>query len=202
MPARASPLAEPTPGPQRLDQSRFDPAKRRRLSPPALRTFLAIADLWGLAEEQRRLVLGYPSRSTYHSWCRRARAHGTVTLDVDVLTRISALLGIHQALGILFPDEHAGVAWLRGPHEGLPFGGLAPIDLVASGSQDALLTVRRFLDAGGPGILYDSLRRRDGTNVVAHRPRNITEILQTDHYEILVATASRRIVVRRLAAEE
>src|SRR4051812_39972760 len=74
MPARASSLAEPTPGPQRLDQSRFDPANRRRLSPPALRTFLAIADLWGLAEEQRRLVLGYPSRSTYHSWCRRARA--------------------------------------------------------------------------------------------------------------------------------
>ena len=60
-------------GPQRLDQSRFDPANRRRLSPPALRTFLAIADLWGLTEEQRRLVLGYPSRSTYHSWCRRAR---------------------------------------------------------------------------------------------------------------------------------
>ena len=55
--------------------------------------------------------------------------------------------------------------------------------------------------SGGAGILYDSLRRRDGTNVVAHRPRNITEIVQTDHYEILVAAASRRITVRRLAAE-
>jgi uncharacterized protein (DUF2384 family) len=145
--------AEPVPGPQRLDVSRFDPAKRRRLSPPALRTFLAIADLWALTEEQRRLVLGYPSRSTYHGWCRRARAHGTVTLDVDVLTRISALLGIHQALVILFADEQAGVAWLRGPHKGLPFGGLAPIDLVASGTQDGLLTVRRFLD-GARGGLY------------------------------------------------
>jgi hypothetical protein len=153
MSAHASPIAEPAPGPQCLDQSRFDPANRRRLSPPALRTFLAIADLWRLTEEQRRLVLGYPSRSTYHSWCRRARAHGTVTLDVDVLTRISALLGIHQALGILFPDEHAGIAWLRGPHTGLPFGGQAPIDLVTSGSQDALLTVRRFLD-GARGGLY------------------------------------------------
>ena len=146
-------VPDPAAGPQRLDASRFDPANRRRLSPPALRTFLAIADLWGLAEEQRRLVLGYPSRSTYHSWCRRARAHEMFTLDVDVLTRISALLGIHQALGILFSDERAGVAWLRGPHEALPFGGQAPIDLVTSGSQDALLTVRRFLD-GARGGLY------------------------------------------------
>lgn len=54
---------------------------------------------------------------------------------------------------------------------------------------------------GGAGILYDSLRRRGGTNVVAHRPRNIAEILQTDHYEIHVGADSRRIVVRRLAAE-
>src|SRR5260370_24371706 len=87
-------------GPQRLDNSRFAPANRRRLSAPALRTFLAIADLWGLTEEQRLLILGYPSRSTYHNWCKQAREHGAFTLDVDVLTRISAVLGIHQGLGI------------------------------------------------------------------------------------------------------
>ena len=92
-------------GPPRLDNSRFAPANRRRLSAPALRTFLAIADLWGLTEEQRLLVLGYPSRSTYHNWCKQAREHGAFTLDVDVLTRISAVLGIHQGLGILFPTS-------------------------------------------------------------------------------------------------
>src|SRR5438270_4560671 len=97
----------------KLDNSRFASANRRRLSAPALRTFLAIADLWGLTEEQRLLVLGYPSRSTYHNWCRQAREHGAFTLDVDVLTRISALFGIHQALGILFPAEREGVEWLR-----------------------------------------------------------------------------------------
>jgi hypothetical protein len=120
---------------------------------PAMRTFLAIADLWGLKEEQRRLVLGYPPHSTYQNWCRKAREHGSITLDADVLTRISAALGIHQALGTLFPDEHAGVAWLRGPHKALVFGGQAPIELITSGSQDALLTVRRFLD-GARGGLY------------------------------------------------
>lgn len=75
-----------------LDLSRLEPANRRRLSAPALRTFLAIADFWGLNEEQRRLMLGYPSRSTFHSWCKQAREHGSITLDVDVLTCISAVL--------------------------------------------------------------------------------------------------------------
>lgn len=139
--------------PQRLDISRFAPANRRRLSPPGLRTFLAIADLWGLTEEQRLLVLGYPSRSTYHNWCKQAREHGAFTLDVDVLARISAVLGIHQALGILFPTERLGVEWLRTAHNAVVFGGRPPLKLVTSGSQDGLLTVRRFLD-GARGGLY------------------------------------------------
>src|SRR4030081_2430434 len=128
--------SEAAKGPQRLDKSRFAPANRRRLSAPALRTFLAIADLWGLTEEQRLLVLGYPSRSTYHNWCKQAREHGTFTLDLDVLTRISAVFGIHQALGILFSGERAGVDWLRSPHSAVVFGGRPPLALVTSGSQD------------------------------------------------------------------
>lgn len=139
--------------PQRLETERFAPANRKRLSAPALRTFLAIADLWGLTEEQRLLVLGYPSRSTYHNWAKQAREHGAFTLDVDTLTRISAVLGIHQALGVLFSDERAGVAWLRMPHQTLVFGGNPPLDIVTNGTQDGLMTVRRFLD-GARGGLY------------------------------------------------
>lgn len=140
-------------GPQRLEMERFAPASRRRLSAPALRTFLTIADLWGLTEEQRLLVLGYPSRSTYHNWAKQAREHGAFTLDVDTLTRISAVLGIHQALGVLFSDERAGVAWLRTPHQAPVFGGHPPLDIVTNGTQDGLMTVRRFLD-GARGGLY------------------------------------------------
>ncbi|OWK24240.1 hypothetical protein AJ87_23735 [Rhizobium yanglingense] len=138
--------------PQRLETDRFAPATRKRLSAPALRTFLAIADLWGLNEEQRLLVLGYPSRSTYHNWAKQAREHGAFTLDVDTLIRISAVLGIHQALGILFADERSGVSWLRTPHEALVFGGHPPLDVLTSGTQDGLMTVRRFLDAARGGI--------------------------------------------------
>ncbi|MFF0923155.1 antitoxin Xre/MbcA/ParS toxin-binding domain-containing protein [Rhizobium leguminosarum] len=140
-------------GPQRLEMERFAPANRKRLSAPALRTFLAIADLWGLTEEQRLLMLGYPSRSTYHNWAKQAREHGAFTLDVDTLTRISAVLGIHQALGVLFSDERAGVAWLRTPHQALVFSGHPPLDILTNGTQDGLMTVRRFLD-GARGGLY------------------------------------------------
>jgi hypothetical protein len=140
------------PGPPHLELDRFNPTHRRRLSGPGLRTFLTIADLWGLNEEQRRLILGLPSRSTFQNWAKLAREHRDVTLDVDVLTRISAVLGIHQSLILLHGTEAEGIAWLRGPHRATVFGGRPPLELVTSGTQDALLTVRRFLDAARGGV--------------------------------------------------
>lgn len=53
--------------------------------------------------------------------------------------------------------------------------------------------------AGHAGILYDSLRHRGGSNVVAYVPTNIHDVTQTDHYEIGVEAAGREIIVRRLA---
>lgn len=51
--------------------------------------------------------------------------------------------------------------------------------------------------AGHAGILYDSLRHRDGINVVAYRPRQIVDVTQADHYDLIVPLRGR-IVVRRL----
>jgi hypothetical protein len=142
-------------GPQRVDRSAFGPANRRRLSGPGLRTFLAIADLWALAEDERRAVLGFPPRSTYHTWTKAVREHRDITLDVDALTRVSAVLGIHQALQILNSVEADGIAWLRRPHRSVVFGGRPPLELITSGSQDALMTVRRFLDAARGGLYME-----------------------------------------------
>jgi hypothetical protein len=106
MPNASTDLRQPAAqGPERLDRSRFLPKNRKRLSAPGMRTFLAIADLWGLNVGQRRLILGYPARSTFHKWAKTAREHGELVLDVDTLTRISAVLGIHRALGILHRSE-------------------------------------------------------------------------------------------------
>lgn len=135
-----------------LDARRYEAANRKRLSAPALRTFAGIADLWRLNEDQRRLIMGYPSRSTYHNWMRIARADGSVTLDVDILTRLSAVFGIHQALGVLFESEAEALGWLNGAHDAPVFGGQTPMSVVTSGSLDGLMLVRRFLDAARGGI--------------------------------------------------
>lgn len=52
---------------------------------------------------------------------------------------------------------------------------------------------------GGPGIIYDNLRRRSGVNVAAFKPRHIRDVAQTDHFEITVSAAERRIDVRKLS---
>ena len=46
--------------------------------------------------------------------------------------------------------------------------------------------------SAGAGPIYDSLRRQTDINVVAHPPRNISEIVQTDHFEITVLATSNR----------
>ncbi|MBV9112432.1 MAG: RES family NAD+ phosphorylase [Hyphomicrobiales bacterium] len=78
---------------------------------------------------------------------------------------------------------------------------LARADIYASDRYDASQMLGEKMRAsGGAGILYDSLRRRHGQNVAAHRPLNITEIVQTDHFEITVSVAIRTIEVRKLTA--
>lgn len=134
------------------DIVRFAAANRCRLSGPGLRAFLAIAELWGLTQEQRQLILGDPARSTYHGWVKKARERRDIKLSVDVLMRISAVLGIYKGLRILFADDDKGVEWLQRPHKARVFGGAPPIELITSGTQDAVLTVRRFLDAACGGL--------------------------------------------------
>jgi hypothetical protein len=51
--------------------------------------------------------------------------------------------------------------------------------------------------SGRSGIVYDSLRHVGGTNVVAYRPRRISDVLQADHYDLIVPIAGK-IIVRRL----
>jgi hypothetical protein len=73
-------------------------------------------------------------------------------------------------------------------------------DVYASDRYDASQKFgERVRASGGAGILYDSLRRRAGINVAALRPRNITDILQADHFEISVSAAARTLDVRKLS---
>ena len=73
-------------------------------------------------------------------------------------------------------------------------------DVYASDRYDASQKLGEEVRAsGGAGVLYDSLRHGGGVNVVAHRPRSIRDIAQTDHFEITVMATSRTIDVRKLS---
>jgi hypothetical protein len=120
-----------------------DPKVRERMSPAAVRLFLRLADLWRLAVDQRRALLGDISRPTYHNW-QRGKAG---TLSRDQLERISLVLGIHKGLKLLFADEASATRWLTSPNRDLPFGGVSPLERALRGSIDDLYAVRRYIDA-------------------------------------------------------
>lgn len=142
---------------------------RARTSGPGLRAFRAIADRMGLSEAQRIAILGDPGRSTYHKWMKAAREHEAVTLPLDTLLRVSAVLGIYKALAILFEEENQSLQWLKGAHQGTVFAGAAPIDYMVDGGHDGLMTVRRYLDAwrggnvghGAPEAEFDVVTEDD-----------------------------------------
>lgn len=148
----ANPTDDIAVGPAILDAGRFAADNRRRLSGPGLRSFLAIADAWGLGEGERLMLLGLPGRSTYFGWVAKARAGQALTLPVDTLLRISGVLGVHKALRILFADEREGLAWLRDPHDAPTFGGQPPLALLTNGTPDGIMLVRRYLDALRGGV--------------------------------------------------
>ncbi len=139
-------------GPAFLSADRFEPKTRAPLGGPALRTFAVISERWGLTEGQRLSVLGYPGRSTYHYWLAKARDRKRVLLPVDTLLRLSAVLGIHKNLRILFARTEDEDAWLKKPHDAPVFGGQPPIRLATNGTQDGLMLVRRYLDAWRGGV--------------------------------------------------
>ena len=120
---------------------------RDRTSAPGLRAFREIADRFDLSEADRIAILGDPGRSTYHQWMKKAREQKPLTLPLDTLLRISAVLGIYKALTILFEDENQALVWLKGPHQGTIFAGASPMAYMLEGGHDGLMSVRRYLDA-------------------------------------------------------
>ena len=68
--------------------------------------------------------------------------------------------------------------------------------------SDSYAAAQRFGEQvrseGKAGIIFDSVRRRGGTNMVAFIPPQVTNVMQTDHYEISVEAPARSINVRRL----
>lgn len=109
----------------------------------------------GLSEDQQVRILGMPLVPTFHRWADRAMGGDDLTLSVDVLMRISAILGIYRALQELNSSKENVQTWLRHPQKSSTFEGRPPLATITSGSLDALLSVRHFLDAALQGTYME-----------------------------------------------
>lgn len=123
-------------------ERRHDPAVRRQLSGPALRTFFNIARAWQLTTSEERALLGWPASSTFHKY--KSGDHGT--LSYDTLTRVSLVVGIYKSLQILYPEPQFADRWIRMPNSHPLFGGRPPLALMIDDGIDGLHRVRRLLD--------------------------------------------------------
>lgn len=114
-----------------------------------------------------------------HHLRRESVARGAVTMSRTYRAYTAALLGDYLDI--------------RGQQA-------ARADVYASERYDASQKLGEEVRAsGGAGLIYDSLRHQTGINIVAHRPRNVREITQTDHYEITVLSTARIIDVRKIS---
>lgn len=124
-----------------------DKAQRERLSPSALKAFFNIVGRWSIRDEDARVLLGGLSNGPYYSW----RKDPERTLDTDMLTRVSYLIGIFKALNVLYGEKLAD-EWVRLPNQNPIFAGRTPLAYMMAGGVPSLQTVRRLLDARRGGL--------------------------------------------------
>ena len=121
-------------------------ATRERLSPAALKAFFNAMSRWKVRDEDARALLGGVTNGPFYEMKR----HPERTLDADRLTRISYLVGIFKALGVLYSDTLAD-AWLQLPNSNPLFAGATPLQYMIRGGLPAMQNVRRLLDARRAG---------------------------------------------------
>lgn len=110
----------------------------------AAKLFLAIADEWGLSQQQRGIIAGV-GRTTLHNWKQHVEAGEPLTLPVDTLERLSYVAGIYKALQLLLPTREHWAEWIKKPNR--DFGGQSALDRMLGGRVMDLADVRRYLDA-------------------------------------------------------
>lgn len=102
-----------------------------------MRTFLNIAELWNLSDEEQMDLLGIHDLAFFEDWKVRVRAHEAVPIPVDVIVRIGCVLSIYASLVTLIPVERTA-DWLRAPNTHKIFGGRTVLAVMTSGELDDL----------------------------------------------------------------
>ncbi len=108
-----------------------------------------LLDLWQLSPAQKATVIGVDHQAA------SSRVSGlSPELTSEQIERFGHLLGIHQRLRMLFPQNHS-LAYAWATTHNRAFGNLAPIDVIESRGLSGLVELRSYLDgalSGAPGV--------------------------------------------------
>lgn len=107
----------------------------------ALKVFFNIMNEWNVKNQDQITLLGKPGSTTFYNW-KKGKASG---LSVDTMERISYIMGIYKALGILFPTREQADAWIKKPNS--HFNNESALAYMLKGSMVHLNDMRRYLDA-------------------------------------------------------
>ncbi len=113
----------------------------RQTAKVALNVFFNIMAAWQVKAKDQRILLGNPPESTFYNWKNAKVTH----LSFDTLERISYIIGIYKALGILFPSREQADAWPHKPNKA--FNNQSALAFMLKGSIVNLSDLRRYLDA-------------------------------------------------------
>ena len=123
-----------------------DPAARSVLTPTAVKAVTRIANFWNLNAVEASQLLGISERSWY-----RLKEDGRDSLSQDLLTRISALVGIYKGLRLLFSEPLVS-EWVLRPNAHPLFGKQRPLDVMIKGGIPMMVRVRSYIDALRGGL--------------------------------------------------
>ena len=96
---------------------------------------------WRLTDAQACILLGGLSSRTWSRW--KAGSIGRVPRDLRA--RLSNLMGIHEALRIIFTDAERGYGWINRPSAA--FRGASALDIMLGGELTDIMRVRSHLDS-------------------------------------------------------
>ena len=107
----------------------------------ALKGFRYIVAQWGCVAAEQKQLLGL-SQAEFEDLTSDKSAE----ISVQVLQRISYLMGIARALDTLYPSDDRAAERIRKPTTDEPFCGLSPMAFMLADPQEGLKLTRRYFD--------------------------------------------------------
>ena len=129
-----------------LDTVLLDTAKMKfeteRFSKVAMRTYGRIAEAWKLSNVDAAPLIGLSLRT----WDRIKTEDWDGKLEPEQLMRISAVIGLYEALHCYFSESIAN-QWVSIENAGQSFGGHKPITVMLDGGYPAIVKIRNYIEA-------------------------------------------------------